>query len=111
MIRYASALVLATTFLAGPAFAAPPTPAEVPPGTIIYSADGKPTAKVVDVLASATGTTFVIADVTNMLGQHKMVPVWIGRFDYDNGKVVSHLTRDQVQHMPAFDYNTSMGAQ
>jgi hypothetical protein len=119
MIRHASALMLATALLAGPvalvtatpAFAVAPTAAQAAPGTVIYGSDGKPVAKVVDVLTSGTGTTFVVADVTNMLGQNKMVNVWIGRFSYEDGKVVSRLTKAQVQHMPVFDYNTSMGGQ
>ncbi|HKM63445.1 MAG TPA: hypothetical protein VJY39_13250 [Acidisphaera sp.] len=118
MIRHASALMLAAALLAGPAvlvaappaYAAAPTAAQLARGTQIYSSDGKPVAKVVDVLQSGnTGMSVAVIDVTTQLGEHRMVAVPTFRLDFENGKVMSKLSYETIEHMQQFDYS-AMGA-
>ena len=118
MKQRASALIMTAAILAGPtvlvaappAYAAAPTAAELAAGTQIYSADGKPVAKVVDVLASGTtGITLAVLDVTTQLGEHRMVVVPAFRFDVEGGKVMSKLSYETIQHMSIFDYSAMGG--
>jgi rRNA processing protein Gar1 len=118
MNHRALALMMAAAFLAGPAalvaapptYAAAPTAAQLPRGTEIYSADGKPVGKVVDVLESGTtGSAFAVVDVTTQLGEHRMVTVPTFHFNLEGGKVVSKLSYETIQHMPVFDYSAMGG--
>ena len=118
MTRHGSALLLTATMLTGltafvaapPALAATPTAAQVPAGTTIYSSDGKPVAKVVEVFeGGSTGHTFAVLDVTTTLDQHRMVWVPLFRLDVENDKVMSKLSYETIEHMQQFDYS-AMGA-
>ncbi len=118
MIRHASALMLAAGLLVGPAaivtapmaLAAEPTAAQLPPGTEIYSADGKPVGKVVDTLVGGvSGKLFVVAQATfaGSNGRMVVVPAW--HFDFENGKVMSHMTDRMIMSMARFEYNEPAG--
>lgn len=118
MIRHTSALMLAAALLAGPAaivaappaLAAEPTAAQLAPGTVIYSADGKPVAKVVEpIVGGSTGRTFVAVQAT-FPGSHDrmvLVPAW--RLDVEGDKVMSHMTAHMIMSMPQFQYNNPQG--
>ena len=118
MIRHASALMIAAALMTGPAvlltalpaYAAAPTAAQLPAGTQIYSSDGKPVGKVVDVLQGGdTGNLVVVIATTNQLGEHHTVLMPAFHFNVQDGKIVSRNSYATIEQMPIFDYS-QMGA-
>ena len=103
-----TAFIAGSTALLGtlPAYAVPPTAAQLPRGTAVYSADGKPVATVVDVLQNGnTGINLAVLDVTTELGEHRMVLVPAVRLNAEGGKVYSIFSYETIEHMPIFDYS------
>ena len=118
MIRHASALMIAAALMTGPAVlltalpahAAPPTAAQLPKGTELYSSDGKQIGKVVDVLQGGeTGNVLVVIATTTQLGERHVVIVPAFHFNVEDGKIVSKMSYASIAQMPIFDYS-QMGA-